>query len=295
MNIQTQEITSPILRSKKIKLFIKRIDLIHPFVSGNKFYKLKYNFIELKKQKKSKVLTFGGAYSSHICATSFLANKNNIKSIGIIRGEQHSQLNSTLEFARKQGMDIHYISREEYRNKHKLCFIEELKNRYGDFYLLPEGGSNILAVKGTEEIIDDDDNSNYICCSIGTGGTIAGIMNVSKKNQKIIGFPALKSYLDLQNNIKKWSSRSNLKLEYGYIGNGYAKISKELIKFINTFYNNYNIPLDAVYNGKMMFGIFDLVSKDYFKEGSSILAIHTGGIQGNRGFIHRFGIDLPLK
>ena len=294
MNIQTQEITSPILRSKKIKLFIKRIDLIHPYVSGNKFYKLKYNFIELKKQKKNKVLTFGGAYSNHICATSFLANKNNIKSIGIIRGEQHSQLNSTLEFARKKGMDIHYFSREEYRNKHKPCFIEELKYRYGDFYLLPEGGSNILAVKGTEEIIDDD-NSNYICCSIGTGGTIAGIMNASKKNQMIIGFPALKSYLDLQNNIKKWSRRSNLKLEYGYVGKGYAKISKELIKFINTFYNNYNIPLDAVYNGKMMFGIFDLVSKDYFKEGSSILAIHTGGIQGNRGFINRFGIDLPIK
>ena len=294
MNIQTQEITSPILRSKKIKLFIKRIDLIHPYVSGNKFYKLKYNFIELKKQKKNKVLTFGGAYSNHICATSFLANKNNIKSIGIIRGEQHSQLNPTLEFAKKQGMDIHYISRKKYRNKHKPCFIEELKYRYGDFYLLPEGGSNILAVKGTEEIIDDD-NSNYICCSIGTGGTIAGIMNASKKNQMIIGFPALKSYLDLQNNIKKWSRRSNLKLEYGYVGKGYAKISKELIKFINTFYNNYNIPLDAVYNGKMMFGIFDLVSKNYFKEGSSILAIHTGGIQGNRGVVNRFGIDLPLN
>lgn len=295
MNIQTQQITSPIFKSKKIKLYIKRIDLIHPYVSGNKFYKLKYNFSELKKQKKDKVLTFGGAYSNHIIATSFLAKENSIKSVGIIRGEKHSPLNPTLYFAKKQGMELHYVSREEYKNKHKAYYIDQLKKRFGDFYLLPEGGSNSLAVKGTKEIICSDDSNDYICCSIGTGGTIAGIMNNSKKYQNIIGFPALKSYSDLENTIKRWSKRNNLRLEYGYVGNGYAKISKDLIKFINKFYEDYNIPLDAIYNGKMMMGVFDLASKDYFKEGSSILAIHTGGIQGNRGIVNRFGIDLPLK
>tara|TARA_B100000963_G_scaffold125587_2_gene109594 strand:- start:2959 stop:3843 length:885 start_codon:yes stop_codon:yes gene_type:complete len=293
MNIHTQQINSDIFKSKKINLFIKRIDLIHPFVSGNKYYKLKHNFTELHKQKKDKILTFGGAYSNHICATSYYAKKNNIKSIGIIRGDKHVKLNHTLTFATKQGMELHYVSREDYRQKHKLYFINQLKNKFGDFYLLPEGGSNILAVKGSREIINND-NCNYICCSVGTGATISGIMESSKKHQKVVGFPALKSYKDLQNNIKKWSRRSNIKLEYAYVGNGYAKISNDLIKFINNFYYNYNIPLDAIYNGKMMMGIFDLASKNYFEKGSNILAVHTGGVQANKGFNDRFGIDLPL-
>ena len=293
MNIYTQQINSDVFKSKKINLFIKRIDLIHPFVSGNKYYKLKYNFTELLKQKKDKILTFGGAYSNHISATSYYAKKNNVKSIGIIRGEKQLKLNHTLTFAKNQGMKLHYVSREEYRLKHKLYFINKLKKKFGDFYLLPEGGSNILAVKGSKEILNND-NCNYICCSVGTGATIAGIMESSKKHQKIVGFPALKSYIDLQNNIKMWSSRNNIKLEYGYVGNGYAKINNDLIKFINKFYYDYNIPLDAIYNGKMMMGIFDLASKNYFEEGSNILAIHTGGLQGNRGVINRFGVNLPL-
>ena len=293
MNIHTQQINSDVFKSKKINLFIKRIDLIHPFVSGNKYYKLKYNFTELLKQKKDKILTFGGAYSNHISATSYYAKKNNIKSIGIIRGEKQLKLNHTLTFAQNQGMRLHYVSREDYRHKHKLYFINKLKKKFGDFYLLPEGGSNILAVKGSKEILNND-NCNYICCSVGTGATIAGIMESSKKHQKIVGFPALKSYIDLQNNIKMWSSRNNIKLEYGYVGNGYAKINNDLIKFINKFYYDYNIPLDAIYNGKMMMGIFDLASKNYFEEGSNILAIHTGGLQGNRGVINRFGVNLPL-
>jgi len=293
MNIHTQQINSDVFKSKKINLFIKRIDLIHPFVSGNKYYKLKYNFTELLKQKKDKILTFGGAYSNHISATSYYAKKNNIKSIGIIRGEKELKLNHTLTFAQNQGMKLHYVSREDYRYKHKLYFINKLKKKFGDFYLLPEGGSNILAVKGSKEILNND-NCNYICCSVGTGATIAGIMESSKKHQKIVGFPALKSYIDLQNNIKMWSSRNNIKLEYGYVGNGYAKINNDLIKFINKFYYDYNIPLDAIYNGKMMMGIFDLASKNYFEEGSNILAIHTGGLQGNRGVINRFGVNLPL-
>lgn len=293
MNIHTQQINSDVFKNKKINLFIKRIDLIHPFVSGNKYYKLKYNFTELLKQKKDKILTFGGAYSNHISATSYYAKKNNVKSIGIIRGEKQLKLNHTLTFAKNQGMKLHYVSREEYRLKHKLYFINKLKKKFGDFYLLPEGGSNILAVKGSKEILNND-NCNYICCSVGTGATIAGIMESSKKHQKIVGFPALKSYIDLQNNIKMWSSRNNIKLEYGYVGNGYAKINNDLIKFINKFYYDYNIPLDAIYNGKMMMGIFDLASKNYFEEGSNILAIHTGGLQGNRGVINRFGVNLPL-
>lgn len=293
MNIHTQQINSDVFKSKKINLFIKRIDLIHPFVSGNKYYKLKYNFTELLKQKKDKILTFGGAYSNHISATSYYAKKNNIKSIGIIRGEKQLKLNHTLTFAQNQGMKLHYVSREDYRHKHKLNLINKLKKKFGDFYLLPEGGSNILAVKGSKEILNND-NCNYICCSVGTGATIAGIMESSKKHQKIVGFPALKSYIDLQNNIKMWSSRNNIKLEYGYVGNGYAKINNDLIKFINKFYYDYNIPLDAIYNGKMMMGIFDLASKNYFEEGSNILAIHTGGLQGNRGIINRFGVNLPL-
>ena len=294
MKLQTQEISLSLLKEKKIRLFIKRIDKVHPFISGNKWYKLKYNLKVAKEKGFKTLLTFGGAYSNHIIATSCAAKENSFQSIAIIRGEEQLSLNPTLSFARKNGMELHYVSRSDYRLKHTSNFINILKERFGDFYLLPEGGTNDLAIKGTAEILDKTDKQDYICCAVGIGGTIAGIINTSDNKQKIIGFLAIKGFDTLQKDIESWTNKQNWKLINDYCG-GYAKVNEELVAFIHQFNLAHNISLDVVYTGKMMFGILDLIGQDYFVKGSSILAIHTGGLQGNKGMNERFGLNLPTK
>tara|TARA_B110000090_G_scaffold104343_1_gene117147 strand:- start:419 stop:1375 length:957 start_codon:yes stop_codon:yes gene_type:complete len=287
-----QQILLPILEEKKVELFIKREDLIHPFVSGNKFRKLKYNLLEAKKLKKKALLTFGGAYSNHVVATAVAGKLAGFKTFGIIRGDeltknlkQTLEENATLREAHENGMKLQFVTREQYRQKSSFGFIEKMKNKWGDFYLIPEGGTNCLAVDGCEEIlIDEDSKFDYICSAVGTGGTISGLINSSKKHQKIIGFPALKGNF-LSEEIRKFISRKkNWSLQKAYHFGGYAKHTEELIDFINTFKEETGVLLDPVYTGKMLFGILDLVKKDTFAEGSKILAIHTGGIQGIAGF-----------
>ncbi|MGK0457536.1 MAG: 1-aminocyclopropane-1-carboxylate deaminase [Polaribacter sp.] len=287
-----QQILLPILEEKKVELFIKREDLIHPFVSGNKFRKLKYNLLEAKKLKKKALLTFGGAYSNHVVATAVAGKLAGFKTFGIIRGDeltknlkQTLEENATLREAHENGMKLQFVTREQYRQKSSFGFIEKMKNKWGDFYLIPEGGTNCLAVDGCEEIlIDEDSKFDYICSAVGTGGTISGLINSSKKHQKIIGFPALKGNF-LSEEIRKFISRKkNWSLQKAYHFGGYAKHTEELIDFINTFKEETGVLLDPVYTGKMLFGILDLVKKDTFAEGSKILAVHTGGIQGIAGF-----------
>ena len=295
MKIETKEISLPVLIEKEVRLFIKRIDKIHPFVSGNKWFKLKYNLLEAKKQGLNTLLTFGGAYSNHISATAFAAKEKGISSIGIIRGEEHLPLNPTLRFAIDNGMKLHYISRSNYKEKTSANFLEALKNQFGDFYLISEGGTNELAIQGAKEILDTNDTQDYICCPVGTGGTIAGIINASNNLQTVIGFPAIKGFKQLEKDINNWTNSTNYKFINDYVGNGYAKINKDLVAFINEFNALHNVPLDGIYTGKMMMGILDLVGKDYFPKGSSILAIHTGGLQGNKGMSERLGVNLPLE
>ena len=294
MKIQTQKINNNLLNCKKISLDIKRIDLIDPFVSGNKWFKLKYNLIEAKKKKHRTILTFGGAFSNHIAATAYAARKYGFKSIGYIRGEKHNKLNPTLNFAVENGMLLCYLSRSDYKYINESSFIDKLKEQNGNFYLIPEGGTNNLALMGTEEIINHNDNHNFICSPVGTGGTISGIINKSKKNQNIIGFSSIKGNGNLFSNISECTNKNNFLLINDYVFGGYAKVNKSLVDFINNFNLEYKIPLDAIYTGKMMFGLFDLISKDYFPKGSSILAIHTGGIQGNKGMSKRYKISLPM-
>ncbi|WP_405608933.1 1-aminocyclopropane-1-carboxylate deaminase/D-cysteine desulfhydrase [Polaribacter sp. Asnod1-A03] len=290
--LKNQQIFLPVLEEKKVELFIKREDLIHPFVSGNKFRKLKYNLAEAKNQQKKTVLTFGGAFSNHIVATAVAANLNGFNSIGIIRGDELAidldktlATNATLKEAKKNGMLFEFVSRETYRNKTSERFINQLKEKFGDFYLVPEGGTNEFAVKGCEEILNEEDfKFDYICCAVGTGGTISGLINASKENQKIIGFTALKGDF-LQKEIHKFVKKeNNWTLETNYHFGGYAKYNNDLISFINTFKENTGVLLDPIYTGKMVFGILDLIKKDAFKQGSKIVAIHTGGIQGIEGF-----------
>jgi 1-aminocyclopropane-1-carboxylate deaminase len=282
----------PLQGKGDIQLYMKREDLIHPYISGNKFRKLKYNIKDAKLKKKQTVLTFGGAYSNHIAATAYACKENGLDSIGIIRGEELEGKigdNPTLSFAQSCGMQFLFISREAYRKKSHTTFLKKLKEKFGDFYLIPEGGTNELAVRGCEEILNPEDAIyDYICTCVGTGGTISGIINSSKKHQKILGFPALKGDF-LKQDIRKFASQENWELVKEYHFGGYGKLKPELITFINTFKRDYNIPLDPIYTGKMMFGIFDLFKNGFFPKNSKILVIHTGGLQGIAG------MNLKLK
>lgn len=283
MRVLTQEIVLP---NTTVKLYIRREDLIHPFVSGNKFRKLKYNLLEAKKQNHRTLLTFGGAYSNHIAAVAFAGKENGFKTIGVIRGDELSSKisqNPTLKFCQDNGMEFVFVSREQYRLKITEGFLCNLKNDFDDFYLVPEGGTNDFAVKGCEEILsNEDERFDYICCAIGTGGTISGIINSSTSRQKVLGFPSLKGDF-IKKDIRKFAKKENWDIISDYHFGGYGKVSEELIEFINDFYKKYSIPLDPIYTGKMVFGVIDLITKNYFPEDSKILLIHTGGIQGVQG------------
>ena len=279
------------MEEKGIELYIKREDEIHPFVSGNKFRKLKYNIQEAKKTNKNTLLTFGGAFSNHIVATAVAGYLTDFKTIGVIRGEELGldvtetlSKNTTLKNSYEHNMQFEFVSRELYRKKLEDSFINNLKEKYGDFYLIPEGGTNYLAIKGCEEILTvSDAKFDYICCAVGTGGTISGVINASSKHQKVIGFPALKGDF-LFDDIKKLTSKSNWSLQTNYHFGGYAKYTDELIRFINDFNKDTGVLLDPIYTVKMIFGILDMIKKNQFKKGSKILAIHTGGIKGIEGF-----------
>lgn len=267
-------------------LFIKREDLIHPLISGNKYRKLKYNLQEAQIQKKNTLITFGGAFSNHILAVAALGFENNLKTVGIIRGEELSSKineNPTLKKASQLGMQFEFVSREMYRNKSAADFLFSWNEKYENAYVIPEGGTNELAVKGCEEVLLDTDSIfDYICCCVGTGGTISGIINSSKPNQKILGFPALKGGF-ISKDISNFAKQSNWDLQSDYHFGGYGKISDELIRFLNDFYTETTIPLDPIYTGKMVFGIVDLYQKNYFSEKDKVLIIHTGGLQGIAG------------
>ena len=283
VHTENQKVNLPLLEEKKVSLFIKREDKIHPLISGNKYRKLKYNIKKAKIAQYQTLLTFGGAFSNHILATACAAHENGLQSVGIIRGEELAfkwRDNPTLKKAAALGMQLKFVSRNDYRNKHSDEFIEQLKAEYGHFYLLPEGGTNGLAIKGCEEILTEEDSRfNVVCSSVGTGGTIAGIINSVSLGQKVIGFPALKGDFLIED-ICKFATNGEWNLQMDYHFGGYGKVSVELINFINDFKKETQIPLDPIYTGKMMFGILDMVKKDKFERDAKILAIHTGGLQG---------------
>jgi 1-aminocyclopropane-1-carboxylate deaminase len=271
------------------------------FVSGNKYWKLKYNLKEAKKLKKNTLLTFGGAFSNHIHAVAAAGKLFNLKTIGLIRGEIIMPLNPTLEFAKTQGMELIPMTRQNYRKKNDLDFLNELQKQFPDAYIIPEGGTNQLAVKGCSEIIDELPNHfNFICCASGTGGTIAGLIIGANNKGKVLGFPALKGNFltgEITNLIKDYNGNqySNWELIGDYHFGGYGKHKPPLIDFINNFKKEYDIQLEPLYTGKMMFGIFDMIEKGYFPEGSKIVVIHTGGLQGIAGFNQRFENILELS
>ena len=296
-----QEISLP----NDITFCIQREDLVHPQIQGNKYRKLKYNLAFAKARKADSLtsgersgkagtyktlLTFGGAYSNHIAATAIAGELEGFKTVGIIRGEELGEnlnktlsQNPTLAKAAACGMQLEFVSRTTYREKDSDAYLESLYAKYPSTYIIPEGGTNALAIKGCSEILDTQGHTfDYVCCPVGTGGTLSGIIESSREEQTILGFPALKGdFLDTE--IKKWTQKTNWKLIQDYHFGGYAKMNDTLITFINEFTTRHKIQLDPVYTAKMVYGIFDLISKDYFPAKSRILAIHTGGLQGIQG------------
>jgi 1-aminocyclopropane-1-carboxylate deaminase len=293
-----QLLEDPVLAAYGLQLYLKREDLLHPDVSGNKWRKLKYNLQEATNQQKSRLLTFGGAYSNHIYATAAAGRLFGFETIGVIRGEETLPLNSTLSFALACGMHLHYVDRQTYAHKYQWEFLDSLSDRFGDFYLLPEGGTNALAVKGCSEIIPEiemDDSApayDYICCCCGTGGTLAGLVASLPHGKKALGFSSLKGGDFLSGEVKQvlkayrnafdLSSLNahNFQLITDYHFGGYAKTTPELIRFIQNFEHQHGILLDQVYTGKMMAGLYDMIQQGKFQSGQTIIALHTGGIQG---------------
>ena len=257
--------------------------------------------LEAESLGKKTILTFGGAYSNHIYAVAAAGKEYNIKTTGIIRGEKYNPLNSTLRFAVDCGMELQYLNRKTYKNRNDKDFQEELLKEFKDAYLVPEGGSNSFAVKGCAEIISDINiDFHYICCACGTGGTLAGIVARLNGNKKALGFSVLKGggFLkeDVKNLIESYNGKTytNWGINLDYHFGGYAKINYELISFINEFEKINSIKLDPIYTGKLMFGIFDLIKNGFFKKEEKIIAVHTGGLQGNEGMKKKIEKVLAL-
>ena len=266
-----------------LQLFLKREDKIHNIISGNKYRKLKFNLINAKELGFKGLLTFGGAYSNHIPAVAYAAKKNGFKSLGFIRGEEivNNYLeNPTLKYSHDLGMKFKFLSRSNYKLKTNEIFLRKLKKKFKDYYLIPEGGTNALGVLGCQEILNDNDKEfDYICCSVGTGGTICGLINSSNENQKIIGFSSInKNYL--LNDITKFVTNENWMLIDDFSFGGYGKVNNELIEFMNNFRLKYGILLDPIYTSKLVYGVLNLITNNFFKPNSKILMIHTGGHQG---------------
>ncbi|GHB30050.1 1-aminocyclopropane-1-carboxylate deaminase/D-cysteine desulfhydrase [Mongoliitalea lutea] len=297
-HIPYQSIQHPLFQEKGIELTVKRLDLVHGDVSGNKFFKLQYNLQEAIAQGYSRILTFGGAYSNHIHATAAACHLVGLESIGIIRGEQSSPLNPTLRFAQEKGMQLHYWDRSKYRNKQRPEMLQELLDAFGDVYIVPEGGTNALAIKGTAEILTSEDKQfSHIFTAIGTGGTFAGLVSSLQSHQKLLGVSALKGdfmvkEIDelIQKHKIKFQGSCDILLDYHF--GGYAKWNHELLDLIREFKKSYGLPLDPVYTGKMMAAVLGEVKKGTIPTGSKILAVQTGGLQGVKGFEDRIGVSL---
>lgn len=267
-----------------IRLYLKRDDLLHPLVSGNKWRKLKYNLLAARKQGHRTVLTFGGAYSNHLYATAAAGQVFGFSTIGVVRGEEldSAPLNSTLTFCQSQGMQLQFVSRADYRRKDDPEFLTRLINQAGPCYIIPEGGTNELAIRGTAEIMPEiieqlGHAPDAVCCSVGTGGTVMGLAQTAPPQTTVLGFLALKA-ADFQ-----LPQPVRCRLETAYHFGGYAKTTPELLHFIGVFEQKTAVLIEPVYTGKLLYGIYDLARQGYFSKDATVVALHTGGLQGRGG------------
>jgi len=278
--------TIKLFEKNNISVHLLRLDEIHPVVSGNKLFKLYYFLKDVLHSPYKTIITFGGAYSNHLAATAFACNQLNIKSIGFVRGEQPKTLSPTLEFCIQNNMQLEFIDRVAYKTIHEKKFSGSLFQKFGNHILIPEGGFSLPGMEGAKLIwkyIEPNNKYTHICCAIGTATTFAGLINGNTNDTIITGLPVLKGLHDIEERLihLKILPEKKYKVIYDYHFGGYAKRNDELIHFINSFYSQNHIPLDFVYTGKMMYGVYDLINKNYFPGNSNILCIHTGGLQGN--------------
>ena len=279
-----QSLPLPEFERKQISVYILRLDRLHPVISGNKYFKLKYAVLKTLNIHNKGIISFGGAYSNHLVALACVCKHAGILSVGIVRGEKPAILSPTLQDAVAYGMELRFVSRQEYNMKQTTT--EQLLRDFPEFSVIPEGGQSEDGIAGAAEILSLADNENYdvIACSVGTGTTMAGLIRSAHPYQKLIGFSSLKltSPNEIDSFIQSQASSKNFSIIYDYHFGGYAKKTETLINFMNEIWSSYLLPTDFVYTAKMFYGLRDLAGKDYFKAGTRILAIHSGGLQGNR-------------
>lgn len=291
-----QQIFSELYLNNKIEVFVKRLDLIDPFVSGNKLFKLKHNVERALVEKKNMLMTFGGAFSNHILATAAYAKKKNMDCHAIIRGEEYFELNPLLTLAKEYGMKFHFVSRKEYAKRNDNKYVSELIRKYKKAFIVPEGGNNKLGVLGAEEILEKQDKSfDYIICPIGTGATLSGIVNSSNSTQKVIGINCINYTKDINKNISQKTNKNNWEIINEFNFGGFAKFDNVLTEYLKKFKLNNKITLDLNYTAKMFYGFEKLIERMYFQRKSKVLLIHTGGIYGNLGFNYLYDLDLPYE
>ncbi|WP_409440040.1 1-aminocyclopropane-1-carboxylate deaminase/D-cysteine desulfhydrase [Psychromonas sp. GE-S-Ul-11] len=289
-----QAITHPLLTEKAIHLSIKRDDLLHPEIAGNKWRKLKYNLLQAEAQQKTHLLSFGGAFSNHIHALAAACHHFKFQATGIIRGEAHYAANPTLSQAQQWGMTLQFVNRQTYRLKEQTEYLLKLQLQYPEAYLIPEGGSNAFAVPGVEEIIIELADQHptaidHIFTATGSGGTLAGLISGAAKyspTTQVHGIAVLKNALYLQHNVKQWAKSEHEVSWHLHTENhegGYGKISKPLADFCHQFSNETQIPIEPIYTGKMFYALWQLIEQDYFARETNIVALHTGGLQGLAG------------
>ncbi len=268
------------LRPHGVRLLLKRDDLIHPDVPGNKWRKLKFNLVEAREQGYRTLLTFGGAYSNHLRATAAAGRHFGFDTIGVVRGEEHLPLNESLAFAAGMGMRLTYLDRTTYRRKTDADVLSRIANQFGPCYVLPEGGSNALAARGCAELVDEiAEDFDTICSASGTGCTLAGIAARLQQGQRAIGFSVLKGGSFLSDEVRRFQREAfqaethNWSLETEFHFGGYAKRKPELDSFMSDFEDRHGVVLDWVYEAKMMYGIFARVASGAFPPGSTVMAV----------------------
>lgn len=285
----TDALPLSLLEAKQLRADVLRLDKIHPVISGNKWFKLKYHLAQARRSGHSAVITWGGAYSNHLVATACACRQQGFQSIGIVRGEKAAQPSVTLQTAASYGMQLHFVSREQYAKKQAEGDVGSLLEKHPHAYLIPEGGGGECGIRGCREILQLTDYSSYthILCCIGTGTMFKGLMLAKTAQQQLIGIPVLKLGPDaplvesLNQFGQEQGAAGSCRILLQYHFGGYAKKSPGLLRFMNRFYERTGIPTDFVYTGKLMAACMDLIENDFFPPGSRILVIHSGGLQGN--------------
>ncbi len=285
LQIEINKIYDDAWNKRDITVSILRLDKIHPVISGNKIFKL-YYFLKKAIAANKKILTFGGAYSNHLAATAAACKELKLDCIGVVRGDKPVKLSHTLLFCQQHGMQLQFVSRDEYAKREVSKYLQSHQQNEEEYIIIPEGGYSHEGVEGAAIICQylKDKNFTYVCCSVGTATTLAGIVSGTNAHVEVIGFSALKNLTDFEKRMQfllQDKINSNYTLISDYHFGGYAKKNDQLITFMNRFYQKHSIPLDFVYTAKMMFGVYDLLKKGYFLSHSNIVCIHTGGLQGN--------------